>query len=78
MEHEHKSSMSGVPAGIAIGNGLTDPVPQVAQVSVVGGALGLVCDADVEVLEQQQQVVAQLVAEGEWEAAAHARDHLIR
>ncbi|XP_010554424.1 PREDICTED: serine carboxypeptidase-like 50 [Tarenaya hassleriana] len=64
--------------GLAIGNGLTDPVPQVRTFAVNAYYMGLVNAKQREELERAQERAVELVKVGKWSEATDARNKVLR
>lgn len=64
-------------SGIAIGNGLTDPVSQTRALAGVIYNMGLVTEATRTRMQQQAEVIIQMVDEQQWQQAAEKRDQLV-
>ncbi|KAF6252931.1 Alpha/Beta hydrolase protein [Scenedesmus sp. NREL 46B-D3] len=64
-------------AGIAIGNGLTDPIAQTRALGSVTFNFGLISEATRAQLQQQAEVVITLVQEQQWQEAAQMRSRLL-
>jgi vitellogenic carboxypeptidase-like protein len=65
-------------AGIAIGNGLTDPIPQTRALGSVTFNFGLISEATRTQLQQQAEVVITLVQAQQWQEAAQMRSRLLQ
>ncbi|KAK4804017.1 hypothetical protein SAY86_003834 [Trapa natans] len=65
-------------AGVAIGNGLTDPVTQVATHAVNAYYSGLINEAQKGELEEAQSEAVRLTRMGNWSAATDARSRVLR
>ncbi|XP_019167666.1 PREDICTED: serine carboxypeptidase-like 50 [Ipomoea nil] len=65
-------------AGVAIGNGLTHPVAQVATHAINAYNLGLINDKQKRQLEKLQEVAVGLTERGNWSAAVSARTGVLR
>lgn len=64
--------------GLAIGNGLTDPVPQIRTYAVNAYYTGLVNTKQREELERAQERTVELVKTGKWREATDARNDVMR
>jgi vitellogenic carboxypeptidase-like protein len=64
-------------AGIAIGNGLTDPIAQTRALGSVTFNFGLISEATRTQLQQQAEVVIMLVQAQQWQEAAQMRSRLL-
>ncbi|KAL3501878.1 hypothetical protein ACH5RR_036327 [Cinchona calisaya] len=64
--------------GVAIGNGLTDPVTQVATHALNAYYSGLVNDKQRKVLESLQKEAIELTQNGNWSEATDARNRVLR
>ncbi|KAI3469302.1 hypothetical protein Pfo_025965 [Paulownia fortunei] len=64
-------------AGVAIGNGLTDPVIQVATHAVNAYNLGLINEKQMTLLEKLQLEVVGFVRSGKWNEATNARNMVL-
>lgn len=64
-------------AGVAIGNGLTDPEIQVATHSVNTYNLGLINDKEKSLLEKLQLEAIGFVKSGDWSEATYARNRVL-
>lgn len=64
-------------AGVAIGNGLTDPVAQTRALPSVIFNMGMVTEATRKRIQDQAEVVIQLVEEQQWPQAVDMRSRLI-
>lgn len=64
-------------AGVAIGNGLTDPTPQTRALAGVVFSMGLVSEATQAEISQRSEDVIQSVSRGEWETATSKRSDLL-
>jgi vitellogenic carboxypeptidase-like protein len=62
--------------GIAVGNGLTDPITQVKSNSVFALALGLVSKHDAEVMDKFADLAISKICEQKWEEALEARENI--
>uniref|UniRef100_A0A383V966 Carboxypeptidase n=1 Tax=Tetradesmus obliquus TaxID=3088 RepID=A0A383V966_TETOB len=65
-------------AGIAIGNGLTDPIAQTRALGSVTFNFGLISEATRTQLQQQAEVVITLVQAQQWAEAAQMRSRLLQ
>jgi vitellogenic carboxypeptidase-like protein len=65
-------------AGIAIGNGLTDPIAQTRALGSVTFNFGLISEATRTQLQQQAEVVLTLVQAQQWQEAAQMRSRLLQ
>lgn len=65
-------------AGVAIGNGLTHPVVQVATHAINAYNLGLINDKQKTQLEELQEVAVGLTERGNWSEAVSARSRVLR
>lgn len=64
--------------GVAIGNGLTDPVTQVATHALNAYYSGLINEEQKGELEKAQSVAVRLTRMGNWSVATDARSHVLR
>ncbi|PKI44233.1 hypothetical protein CRG98_035307 [Punica granatum] len=64
--------------GVAIGNGLTDPVTQVATHALNAYYSGLINDKQKDELEKAQSEAVSLTRMGNWSEATDARSHVLR
>lgn len=64
-------------AGIAIGNGLTDPIAQTRALPSIIYNMGLITEATRKHIQDQVEVIVQQVDESEWPQAADKRSQLI-
>jgi vitellogenic carboxypeptidase-like protein len=82
-QQQQPNLQDGVPepnfqlAGIAIGNGLTDPIAQARALSSVTFNFGLISEATRTQLQQQAEVVITLVQAQQWQEAAQMRSRLL-
>lgn len=63
--------------GVAIGNGLTDPLPQTRALASVAYNMGLVSEAVQAEISQRTEEIVQLVSQGSWEQVTSARSQLL-
>jgi vitellogenic carboxypeptidase-like protein len=82
-QHNNFRYDEGVPepnfqlAGIAIGNGLTDPIAQTRALGSVTFNFGLISESTRTQLQQQAEVVITLVQAQQWQEAAQMRSRLL-